>query len=324
MRTISYIDLQKRRLKTALQRGFDLLGIEIRRASENHLEQRVKGMTLLGVEIRPRPAILDLRIPHNEQPTSFEQMFQYAQSGHSFLASIAIHKCRHLWGYNAHDVAPLTQAAYAIARGEIEQAKATLAKFYADFQPRTAAESVGLETEQHSLLNYGPLSAPLPWSGFSPSEIEKVRTIDYMTDNAQRGQPNFSRRFGPATPDEISAEIQRLRALTLSIENKGYQRHNGVDGDINGQFLVDDRDDRMAWGLLLNGGGVHRASVLAGLGHKMLPIRIRSGNFIRKSEAADWPQVTAGIYTIDEALTVFDRIITASPPPAYRQNSTAN
>jgi hypothetical protein len=106
-------------------------------------------------------------------------------------------------------------------------------------------------------------------------------------------------------------EFRTLVQLTESIRKKGYLRSDGPDGDILGTPLI----DPVKGVRFLVWTGKHRIAVLAALGFEYVPLRISFVRAPRLTEAAYWPHVRNGLFTREQATTLFDRIFEGLPPP---------
>lgn len=317
--TISFTDWQKHRLKLAVHYVFDRLGLQFRCTSS--IDSKRGGsrkVRVFNVEFSRKPPVFNMIGDQREQPTPFDELLFCLEEKQTVLANVAATKCRQCWWYNLYDVSPLVLAVRELARVNFEHANTILSTYYDIVQPKTAAERVGICIEQHPLTQFGPLGAPMPWESLPPVKMEKARKINLMRENERDGLGSIcdATLFGPVRYEKVVSELRRLHALMSAIQQNGYQRHDGPDGDPGGFLLYDDRLEKREWCFRLDKVGNHRAAVLAGTNNEVIPVRIEIQNVIRRSEVAKWPQVTSQLYSIEEALSVFDRIISASPPPA--------
>ena len=107
---------------------------------------------------------------------------------------------------------------------------------------------------------------------------------------------------GPVSEDKRQLEVHRLSALLRSVVAQGYQRSDGQDGDIKAVLLVNEREE-WVWQAM---DAQHRAAVVSALGLETVPVRV--SRVIRREEAKFWPNVVRGLYSVDEALLIFDNI----------------
>ena len=111
------------------------------------------------------------------------------------------------------------------------------------------------------------------------------------------------------TSDEkCYVESMRIYELLKSISDKGYVRKNSLDGDIRAHLLYD-TDSQWCWQAV---GGQHRACAQASFKCKSVMVKIQM--MIRRSESKHWPNVVNGLYTEDEALDIFDKILNCYIP----------
>jgi hypothetical protein len=142
-----------------------------------------------------------------------------------------------------------------------------LARFYAVFQPTTAADYLCPE-----LKGLGPLSVfpadsyILPWNLESPElrRCERLRQNRAEETRAPGGIHGIN-KMGPVSPWKGAFEFDRLRKLVLSITEKGY-RHS-MTKHIEVAILRYEGELRF-----VIRSGYHRAAVLSALGHTVVPV----------------------------------------------------
>lgn len=196
-----------------------------------------------------------------------------------------------------------------------------LERFYSQFQPGTAADYLGyMPQEGDRSASLPPHQAVLPWESTTPEARQASVTHAVTVEQGQRragvelGLADWH-LFGPMSADAGRHAWQRLVETLHSIEHRGYQRSNRVDGDIRGQVLLDERDSER-WCFWVLGGGQHRAGALGALGYEYSPVRfLRSrAPLILRCHAPYWPQVVNGSIMVESALRVFDRMIEGRQP----------
>lgn len=212
-----------------------------------------------------------------------------------------------------HSDHPFIQTVRAIDTGLAAYARSPLCAYYARFRPATAAEAVGVPAQTaHPELLRPPSAATLPWDFRSPSEAQAFWTDVCAKDYRQHGfHLDFAdgwKAWGPVTDKAGAAEFARLVRVHHSVKSHGYRRHRADDGDIQGHILRHGDETR-----ILLTAGQHRAAVLAGLGYKTLPVRL-SASVISRADVAHWPNVKRGIFTLPQALAVFDRVFAGRQP----------
>jgi hypothetical protein len=111
--------------------------------------------------------------------------------------------------------------------------------------------------------------------------------------------------FGPLSSDHGELEFKRLTSVNNNIVKDGYMPSK--HGHLHGEFLIN--GDEWVWIAI---GGKHRFSVLSALDLDAIPVAKLSRwatLFVRRSEVNYWPNVRNGIFSIEEALSIFDRIM---------------
>ena len=262
---------------------------------------------------------LDIRPDTDGGQSAFAACMDWLSRGQVILAAIAPGRCRQLWWYDLATGSPFTLTVRCLIRDGAAAAAALLQSFYDAYQPSSAAARLGLDGGNGPLHACGPLAAPMPWSMDGPAAIERKQRLASYDKNRREGNRRWSygTLVGPASPAFARFQVDKFRQLLHSFDRRGYTRHKGFDGDIRGVLLVDDRADDPAWCVRLDCGGNHRAAVLAAQGTDAIPVRLFPENVIRRSEAGTWPLVSAGVFTRDEAESVFRRVLEADPPVAW-------
>lgn len=201
---------------------------------------------------------------------------------------------------------PLNKAAEYIASGHsVMQAKDYLREFYKDIRFSTWGDFLGEKEQDSRVLQFSPLAEIWPWSddideraktcGNKQAIRREFRKYGHLEDN------ELSFYFGPASERKISWELNRLIAVVNSIKEKGYTRHNRIDGDIAG------------WALIHNGemiihihSGLHRLAALRGLRYENILVRIDGVYDSRFLE--DWGAVEGGLYSKKLTMRILARI----------------
>jgi hypothetical protein len=170
----------------------------------------------------------------------------------------------------------------------LEKGEAVLAEFYRSFTPANFAEMYFLDQ---------PSSAPpweLPWLG----RYKRLAP----PGEAGLGPEHGVSFFGPATPEKVQTEMERLRTLESSIKARGFDPD--AKGGVAGHFMRRGNEYRF-----FLRSGKHRTAVLAHLGMKTVPVGFRKNwpRVVDRDDAADWPLVRIGGVTQLEAELAFDR-----------------
>lgn len=218
-----------------------------------------------------------------------------------------------LFSYGPDSHHPFTFAA-KVAKNKPDQERyntiySILEKYYELVAPANAGELAGISANS-SLYNYPSCAFVLPWDRFTPEEQqERLKKFTRHENAPYDSEANIKDGWtwvGPCHKRKCTIEATRLTKLLKSVLADGYQRHDGSDGDIRAILLINEANEAV-W---LSTGGQHRASVLSALGHDSYPIRVH--NVIRREEAKHWPNVVNGLYSLDDALKVFDNMFTAN------------
>jgi hypothetical protein len=182
------------------------------------------------------------------------------------------------------------------------------------YQPQTIAECLALEAPDSQPWRNLPLQARvMPWEKVSPTEKMVQVELQIAKDNVQRGAKlDVSAGLGivgPVTQQKGQLEYEALVKLIRSVEQHGYRRHDGVDGDIFAVMLISNSGETR----FLIRQGTHRINALDALSYKTIPIRIVPARSVRVAEAGSWPHVRDGMYRVDEAVKLFSRLFEGQP-----------
>jgi hypothetical protein len=187
-------------------------------------------------------------------------------------------------------------------RSEIAE---VLEHYYKTVAPSSFGELAGISLSEKS-SGMPSFSYVFPWERSSPDEKICRMGSFVAKENSRRGLLEGMESgwtwVGPVSPGKLEVEVTRLFDLLLSIKDRGYERSDAKDGDIRGLILMRTPQD-WVW---LATGGQHRACVLSALGNRTCPLRVRG--VVRRDDVSAWPNVVRGVYTEEQALTIFDRI----------------
>ncbi len=236
-----------------------------------------------------------------------------------FLLDVELDKCLglHSAAFSCSPASnhPFIRTLRAYAEGKChDYSQSALFDFYASFQPQSAADVVGLSREStHAAISNRPaFASALPWEHLSPEENEDfLRAIcerDYIENGFKLTAAAGWKGWGPLSTEAGEAEFSRLLRVFKAIGTDGYQRHSALDGDIEGQILQ--HEDRYR---ILISRGQHRIAALAATGMSKAPVRFLP-QVVSRSDAAFWPNVERGYYTVEQAQSVFDRIFHGHQP----------
>jgi hypothetical protein len=193
-----------------------------------------------------------------------------------------------------------------------------LARYYACFQPATAADYLGVASA-HPLLLAPPAAVFLPWHPPPPPDLAQTRRAALERENRAHGAPLAAghgfHHYGPVSPAKGALELSRLTSVLDCIKAEGFRLLPGRSGLPRAQLLTAGDD----WRALV-GNGQHRVAALAALGHATAPFWPLPDP-VRREDADAWPSVRAGVFTPAQALAIFDRLFAGRQPaaldPAY-------
>jgi len=184
--------------------------------------------------------------------------------------------------------------------------KEVLDNYYQMIRPATFCDLAGIDGLSEEVGGLPSYAYVFPWERNSPSEKVLRMSVFVEKENSSRGLDEGKESgwtwVGPVSVGKLDVEVTRLADLLSSILTRGYQRSDAKDGDIRGLILMRTPQD-WVW---LATGGQHRACVLSALGNRTCPLRVRG--VVRRDDVSAWPNVVRGVYTEEQALTIFDRI----------------
>lgn len=236
----------------------------------------------------------------------------YAGRGKAVLLDVPLSLVRfpEPYGYTAEpdSASPFVCAICDYLAGRCTTYKGSvLESFYAQYQPTSAAQVIGLEDASTNELNrLTPYAAVAPWGFRTPDEeLARKKRIE-KKDSAGAGEvfdlTHGYRHFGPMSKEKGEQEYQRLIRVTESIRKKGFiLEPDGID-NLSAKLFVD--RSRYRFGIT---GGQHRIAALAALAYENVTVRLETTTFIDKMYARWWPLVASGWFTTAEAHKIFDQ-----------------
>jgi hypothetical protein len=250
----------------------------------------------------------------------------YLSPDQKFLFDVDLDQCLGLhsaaFGCSSTSAHPFIRTLQAFVNDGCDSyVNSQLKVFYDSFQPRSAAEAVGLSAglSHPELVTRSPFASSLPWDFLTPAQNDTFLRAICARDYAENGFALTAdagwKVWGPISDEAGQAEFSRLLHIFNSVTRSGYQRHAALDGDIEGQVMTDGSVCRV-----LISRGQHRIAALAATGSKTAPVRLLP-KMISRSEVAFWPNVDRGFYTMDQALSVFDRMFQGRQPGALGKAS---
>jgi hypothetical protein len=272
-----------------------------------------RGLDRIGQRLAPA-APLDLRERTNDPIAA-----SYLSNEHSYLVEVSLERCRG-FGPIAFPLGPKSPHPFVrtllhCQMDKVEQFESSpLDRYYSHFRPNSAAVVLGLDS-QSPFFHLSPLEAVMPWWPAEPAAVLERRRSQISRENRSHGSNLDARagwlQYGPVTVEKGAFELMRLMRIHESIRQRGYRRNGRADGDIRGVLLIGDGE----WACMI-AGGTHRIATLAALGYQTAPIRFgaTSNCLVRRMDVDRWPQVRSGMFTREQALAVFDRILKGRTP----------
>ena len=192
----------------------------------------------------------------------------------------------------------------------IEVMGRVLQRYYETVQAGNAAQWLDV-SPRSALAAEPPWAAVLPWRARTVASYRQVHEEAALIENRSVGRDigiaDGWLGCGPVSEEKIRVEADRILRLLRSIQAQGYVRSDAPDGDVRVTALV---DEDHAWRWLVT-AGTHRAAVLLALGGTSIPVRVNL--VISRADAPFWKHVVDGLFSLDEALAVFDRIFHGRP-----------
>jgi hypothetical protein len=198
-----------------------------------------------------------------------------------------------------------------------------LERHLTSWQPKSLAEFLGLDPDHSSELLRSPLQAEiLPW--------EVAVTYEDLVARRERAERSLALKFGPrsgghgaTTHGPVSEELGRYRFDKHRQVAESMGRDAGLKdrsdptwwdpsrgGYVEAQLLV---DESVAVGVVRE--GKHRTAALAALGVERMVVALPARYpMVHRSEAASWPGVRSEVFTLEQALGVFDRFFAGVAP----------
>lgn len=272
-----------------------------------------KGIERIGYRMVPK----DFNYPKDLREIIVDPIrAKYFARASSFLLYVPPEKCVILRRYNCSAGNPFVDTILDYCENNHNTYEGSkLEEYYELFQPANVAELFNLKGNLHpDLVNYPTHAKILPWNNADMKGRIEYLERSIRSENKTRGNDlsleHGIQDYGPISKEKGELEINRLIKLTESIKKHGYLRSGKFDDDITGVVLVNSDNYKY-----MIRHGMHRAAVLSALDYKKLPVRVeRSGipAFIYRDEVEYWPKVVDGLYTVDQALQVFDLIFEGS------------
>ncbi len=252
----------------------------------------------------------------------------YHHNGSPCILNVKLEHCRWYGGsglsYSSTSLHPYVQTLVEYEQiNHREYRGSYLERYWEAWQPANLAAYFDIDksTAHPLLLKTPPNHNILPWL---PADcISYMKNSDWLRRSDYRsllddGAPP-ARSCGPKPYWFGNTRFNHLLTIYQSIKKNGYQIDSSEREAIQykhmeGVCLLRDNEVR-----ILVADGQHRASALAALQHDRVPmlfylINKRNPGIIRREEVGFWPLVQEKIFTIEQALAIFDRIFDANPP----------
>ncbi|WP_416137938.1 hypothetical protein ACM26W_15845 [Halomonas sp. HK25] len=198
-----------------------------------------------------------------------------------------------------------------VAQGE-DAARQRLQAYFDTYEPKSVADLLQIKPSQP--WHHGnPLSYVYPWDAEGPEEKVAFRVELMRKEAKEHGfhmwkESDGWKGFGPVSSAVVDMELRRLINTCESIRTHGFDERRGqVQGRIYG------------WGpseMVLPRRGWHRVAVCLALDMEKIPMLFdRRHAIIRHEDAARWPNVVNGNFTVNDAYSIFERrfLMTRSP-----------
>lgn len=278
---------------------------------------------------------VSLRFSANTRPVDFTDQpgidpiaAIYQAGGRPVLLKVPLKDCvffSHLaFPCTPDSPSPQIQTLIEYGKGNIKNwEESPLVDFYNNFQPKNAAEMMGISFEQpHELEIHPPISAILPWEKHSPIEIgNMLRKINRSEANQYKAKnkpnPNDSPISGPVSDAKIELEFIRFIKTFQSLKKRGLVVNPEGIENIEATVLRKNQNNRF---YITN--GQHRAAALSALSSETITIQLNNsgcGGKVDITESKYWPQVVNGRLDVAVAEQIFNRIFEAKQPLAYIQ-----
>lgn len=182
----------------------------------------------------------------------------------------------------------------------------SLIKYYQERNPKSLEEY--LEMILSADKEVPIYAAPLPWEGFSYSDLPKKKT-SLINDNINNGVSGKGVTdwawVGPVSDEKIDSEKRRFDGIYRSVSQEGFNPRYQIDGFVEGVFLY----ERNTLAFHPTRGG-HRLQVIASMGFDRVIVRVdrKRKHVITERTVLDNNSINE-LYTEDEALSLFKNIV---------------
>lgn len=251
----------------------------------------------------------------------------YMAEDKSALLRVSLSRCLHMH-YLASPCSKQTSSPFVhtlldyVGGEHMHYQESRLEKFYELFQPRTATEYMDVpEGAGRAMAQIPPLAAPIFWLNQTVSGCAgrlKHKQLQGDIQNREHGASHLSWRdghhlFGPVSQKKGELEFRRLTGICEKMRAEGFQHDKtGVD-NIAAVALIHGDD----WRFFLRRAGQHRAAAAVALGYNEIVLELlpeACGGIVHRDHVDHWPAVKARDIEREQALCLFDRIFSGTPP----------
>jgi hypothetical protein len=203
---------------------------------------------------------------------------------------------------------PYSETARSILRGERDGYRGSLLeRYYQVWWPQDSASAViGLACSARSLRSVPPHGYyAVPWLDHTPDGALSMTEAWHNRDPSEHGSGPTSiedmgfNGHGPVSDPLGAMEFRRIARLIGSIGRHGFDRIG--DDAVQVDILLRGDEKRF-----VNCGGQHRTAVMDAMGAADVPARRR--NIVNRDDAASWPNVRSGLWSLAGALRYFDHL----------------
>jgi len=173
--------------------------------------------------------------------------------------------------------------------------------FFESFKPASVADVLGISpTRDWHLLPAD--CVVLPWDSTTPERAAWNRRRIMVSEAQEHGLGGWRQEYGwkcwgPPTKQLVEFEASRLRKVSESIDR------GGLDPlQLPGLRIFTRGADMLA----RPEGGLHRVAALIGLGWELIPFSVKRRFPTAREHHESWPNVASGLFSPQEALSVFD------------------
>lgn len=148
-----------------------------------------------------------------------------------------------------------------------------------------------------------------PWSNYNTNDLSiLIKAFDYSTfvENRRRGiavnGSNGGSQFVFTSKQRARLESKLISNLFISFTTKGFDVEKNSKDPIGAILLVD--GNNYSW---MISAGIHRTCVLNALGYDNVTVKLKG--IIYREDCEYWPNVQNKLFNPEEALNIFDKII---------------